>query len=307
MDVERIPLRHALALGVIQGPTELLPVSSSGHLALVPKLMRWPYAELDAELRKSFEVSLHAGTAAALLIGLRREVAEYAREFSAHNLLTLTLSFAPAALVALRYERKIEHALSEPRTVALSLLGGSVAMAFADGRPQERRRDDARSSDAMVIGLAQAFALAPGVSRNGATLTAARWLRFKRRDANVISRQIALPVIVGAAALKACRLVARPDVPSDVVRGMGVGAAAAFASTLISMRLIDMLERSRSLVPYALYRTVLATTVLATLRCRKRRGGRARLQPQAVLEAAPAPASQIESERLAAPRAPKVL
>jgi undecaprenyl-diphosphatase len=307
MGAERLPLRHALALGAIQGPTELLPVSSSGHLALVPKLMRWPYAELDAELRKSFEVSLHAGTAVALLIGLRREVAEYAREFSAHNLLTLTLSFAPAALVAFRYERKIEQALSEPQTVALSLLGGSVVMALADGKPQERRREDARPSDAIVIGLAQAFALAPGVSRNGATLAAARWLRFKRRDSNVISRQIALPVIVGAAALKTCRLVARADVPSDVVRGMGVGATAAFASTLISMRLIDMLERSRSLLPYALYRTVLATTVLATLRRRRRRDARAQLQRQAVLKPAHPPASQIESARLAAHRAPKVL
>jgi len=173
------------------------------------------------------------------------------------------LSFAPAAVIAYRFERQIEQRLGEPIPVAFSLLAGSLAMVLADGRPQARKRHDARPADAIAIGLAQACALAPGVSRNGATLTAARWRRFKRRDANVISRQIALPVIVGAAGLKGARLLARRGVPQDIARGMITGAAAAFGSTLVSMRLISMLERSRSLLPYALYRTALATVVLA--------------------------------------------
>lgn len=269
---ERLPLRHALALGAIQGPAELLPISSSGHLALVPRLLDWPYADLDSELRKSFEVALHAGTALALLIGLRHEVSQYARDFSGRNLLTLTLSFMPAAVIASRYERVIEQRLGEPVPVALALLGGSAAMALADGSPQERERHETRPLDAIVIGLAQACALAPGVSRNGATLAAARWRRFKRRDANVISRQIALPVIVGASILKGARLAARRDLPEGVGRGMLAGAAAAFASTLLSMRLIDVLERGRSLRPYAAYRAGLAITVLLGL---SRRSGNA--------------------------------
>jgi undecaprenyl-diphosphatase len=265
-----LTLAQAVVLGALQGPTELLPVSSSGHLALVPRVLGWQYAELDAELRKSFEVALHAGTAAALLIGLRREVAEYVRDFGPHNVVTLTLSFAPAAFVAKRYERRIERSLSDPRTVALALLAGSIAMAVADGRPEERDRDDTRPLDAVVIGIAQACALAPGVSRNGATLTAARLLRFRRRDANVISRQIALPVIVGAVALKGARLVGRRDIQPGVKRGMAAGAGAAFASTLLSLRLITMLERSRSLRPYAAYRAAVALGVLAALRRRGR-------------------------------------
>jgi undecaprenyl-diphosphatase len=264
--VEQLPTRHAIALGALQGPAELLPVSSSGHLVVVPHLLGWPYAELDPELRKSFEVALHAGTAAALLIGLRAEVAEYLHEFGPRNLVTLALSFAPAAIVAYRYERVIERRLSEPLPVALGLIAGSVGMALADGRPQERTRAQASVRDAVVIGLAQACALAPGISRNGATLTAARLLGFRRRDANVISRQIALPVIVGAAVLKGVRLAARRDLPPGVLHGMGAGAAAAFGSTLVSMRLIATLERSRSLLPYAAYRTILAGTVLARLR-----------------------------------------
>ena len=206
---ERLPLAHAVALGAIQGPAELLPVSSSGHLVLVPAMLGWRYRELDAEIRKSVEVALHAGGAVALVIGLRKEVAEYLRTFRLHNLASLTLSFAPAALIALRFERPIERRLSEPRPVALALLAGSAAMAIADGSPETRRREEASLKDALVIGFAQAFALAPGVSRNGATLAAARWRGFRRADANVISRQIALPVIVGASVLKGARLGAK--------------------------------------------------------------------------------------------------
>jgi undecaprenyl-diphosphatase len=262
---ERLPYAQAIALGAIQGPAELLPVSSSGHLVLVPAMLGWRYGDLDPELRKAFEVALHAGGAAALLIGLRREVGEYLRGFRLHNLASLTLSFAPAAAIALRFERPIERRLSEPFPVACALLAGSAAMAVADGRPEWRRRDDASLADALVIGLAQAFALAPGISRNGATLAAARWRGFERTDANVISRQIALPVIVGASALKGVRLARRP-LPAGVGGAMAAGAGAAFCSTLVSMRLIAMLERSRSLLPYVAYRTALATAAIVALR-----------------------------------------
>ena len=256
-----LPLGEAVALGAIQGPTELLPVSSSGHLVLVPSTLGWRYRDLDPDLRKSFEVALHAGGAVALLIGLRDEVAAYARSFGIDNLVNLALSFAPAALAALAFERPIERHLSEPRPVAVALIAGAVAMAAADGFPQERGRDQATAADALAIGFAQACALVPGVSRNGATLSAARVLRFRRPDANVISRQIALPVILGAAALKGVRL-ARRGLPPGVAAGMLAGAGAAFASTLASMRLIAMLERSRSLLPYAGYRAALGAIAL---------------------------------------------
>ncbi len=276
---QTLPLRNAIALGVLQGPTELLPVSSSGHLVLVPRLLGWPSAELDPELRKSLEVALHAGTALALLIGLRGEVRRYLSEFGSRNLANLALSFAPAAIAAHRFERSIERRLSEPLPVALGLLAGSAAMVAAEGRPQRRDRDDAGPLDALLIGIAQACALVPGVSRNGSTLAAARLLTFKRREASVISRQIALPVIVGAAALKGGRLAARRDLPRGTLLGMVAGAGASFSSTLVSMRLIETLERSRSLLPYAAYRAALACAVLVRLA----RPGRA--EPDAPLRA----------------------
>jgi len=262
--VSNLPLGEAVALGAIQGPTELLPVSSSGHLILVPALLGWRYRELDPELRKSFEVALHAGGALALLIGLRREVREYLRAFGPANAVSLALSFAPAAVIAMLFERSIERRLGDPVPVAAALLAGSGAMALADCAPEERGRDQAGALDALAIGFAQAFALAPGVSRNGATLTAARLLRFRRADSNVISRQIALPVILGAAALKGARL-SRRGVPPGIARGMIAGAATAFGSTLLSLRLITMLERSRSLRPYAAYRAVVGAGALVAL------------------------------------------
>src|ERR1700733_933063 len=99
------PLGEALALGALHGPAELLPISSSGHVSLVPWLLGWRYGELDDELRKAFEVALHAGTAAALLITLREEVEDVLRQPSAGLLALIALSFAPPAVVGYALER----------------------------------------------------------------------------------------------------------------------------------------------------------------------------------------------------------
>jgi len=113
--------------------------------------------------------------------------------------------------------------------------------------------------------LGQAAALAPGVSRNGATLAAARWRRFTREHANLLSRTVALPVIVGAAVLKGLRL-RRRGVEPGLGRAMAVGVAASFASTLASQKLIAQVERDRALWPYAVYRVALGAAVLLKLR-----------------------------------------
>src|SRR5437764_3977902 len=96
---DKLPARHAIALGLLHGPAELLPISSSGHVTLVPWLAGWRYVELDAELRKAFEVALHAGTAAALLVALRGEVHEAATELDARRLALVVGSFVPPAVV----------------------------------------------------------------------------------------------------------------------------------------------------------------------------------------------------------------
>ena len=260
-----IPARRALALGIVQGPAELLPVSSSAHIVLIPWLAGWDWERLDPEVRKSFEVAVHGGAAAALLIGQRRMIVEELRSFDGRRALTLGLSFLPAALVGYTLERPIEQRLGGPKTTAIGLLAGAAAMLIADTRPQQRGRGDATPADGLALGIAQAAALAPGVSRNGVTLAAARWRRFSRDQANLLSRTIALPIIVGATALKGERL-RRRGVPADLRRSLAIGVAASFASTLASQRLIRLVERDRALWPYAAYRAGLAAAVLAKLR-----------------------------------------
>ncbi len=255
---------QAVALGALHGPAELLPISSSGHLTLAPWLLGWDYARLDDELRKSFEVALHAGTAAALLITLRGEVAEAMDGMTLRRLTLIGLSFAPPAVVGYALERPIERHLGTPATIAGGLIGGAVCMTLADRQPQARSQEDAGPIDALWLGLAQACALIPGVSRNGATLAAARMRRFTREDANRLSRHVALPVIAGATLLKGVRL-RRRGVPTQTRAAFAVGATASFASTLGSTWLIAQVERDRSLLPYALYRLGLGGFVLARL------------------------------------------
>lgn len=265
MSERALPLREALALGVLHGPAELLPISSSGHVALVPWLAGWRYCALDAELRKAFEVALHAGTAAALLIGLRSEVGETARGLDGRRLTLLVLSFAPAGALAFLFERPIERHLGTPATTAGGLVAGALAMAVADRAPQQRARETAGWRDGLALGLGQACALVPGVSRNGATLAAARRRRFTREDANALSRHAALPLILAATGLKGWRLWRR-GLPRDVHVAFALGTAASFASTLASTWLIRQVERDRSLAPYAAYRLALAGLVLRRLK-----------------------------------------
>jgi undecaprenyl-diphosphatase len=253
----RSSIGRAVALGVLHGPAELLPISSSGHTALVPWLLRWRGDELDDELRKAFEVALHAGTAAALLIALRGEIAEAVDGLDTRR---LTL------------EGQIEARLGTPRTIAAALLGGALLMAWADRWPQTRDHRQAGAGDALWLGLAQALALIPGVSRNGATLAAARFRRFTREDANRLSRHVALPVIAGATALKAIRLHRR-GLPAGTAVPFAAGAMASFTSTLGSTWLIGQVERDCALLPYSLYRVGLAALIVRELRHEARSTG----------------------------------
>jgi undecaprenyl-diphosphatase len=240
------PVEAALA-GLLQGPAELLPVSSSAHVGLL--LRRWG---VEGAERKEAEVALHAGTAVALaLLGRRRP-----------RWGLLIASTAPPALAGFAFERSIEERLGGPRSIAAGLVAGSVAMALADRVPA--RRTEAGTVDGLWLGVAQALALVPGVSRSGATRAAARARGFGREDSAELSRAVALPVLLGAATLKGARLAARRP-PRRTVAGLGVGAAAAAASTAAALRL----ERgSAPLTVFAAYRTAVAILLL----CDDRRG-----------------------------------
>lgn len=269
MGARRAGLGRALALGLMHGPAELLPISSSGHVELVPWLLGAEGVSADPEVRKAFEVALHAGTAAALMVMLRDEVLASVREVSADSAAVVALSLLPPVVVGFALERPIERFLGKPGTIAAGLIAGGAALAWADRSAQERGFDDAQPLDGLWLGIGQACALFPGVSRNGATLTAARLRRFARVDAERLSRHVALPVIGGATALKCLRLWQR-GLPEGAGGVFTVGVIASFASTLGSTPLIELVERDRSLLPFAAYRVALGSAALRRLRRRRR-------------------------------------
>ena len=205
-----------VALGLLQGPAELLPVSSTAHVELLGRRLGG-YAALTPAARKELAVALHAGSALALARVPRRPV-------------FLALATAPAALAGLLLEGPIERRLSAPAAMAAGLVAGSVALVLADRRPREREAAQAGPADALWLGVAQAAALAPGVSRSGAVRSAARARRFTRPAAAELAAETALPVLAGATALKGARLAARRP-PAGTLAALGAGAAAAALST----------------------------------------------------------------------------
>jgi undecaprenyl-diphosphatase len=270
-----------MALGLLHGPTELLPVSSSGHTTLVPWLAGWPYTELDPTLRKSFEVALHAGTAAALL--LRAPVSG-----PCGGPAFLLPAVIPPALGGYTLGGTIERRLGTPLNIASGLLAGSAAMLGADmhARNSSSRTADRRAStnnstgaqstnqrsaadagvrDGLAIGLAQALALMPGISRSGAALTAARIRGFSKHDADRLSWMSGLPVIAGAAGLQGARL-ARAGTLAELRLPLAVGMGAAFLSTLTSARLLGLERRTALLGACSVYRCVLALVAIRRVR-----------------------------------------
>jgi undecaprenyl-diphosphatase len=267
----RLPVHHAVALGLVQGPAELVPVSSSGHVLLLPALLGWPYGRLDPPLRKAFEVALHAGAAAGLAVVLRDELADLVRTLDRRRAALLALATAPPSAVGLLLRRPVEARLSAPRPVAAAQIVAGAALGLADRRPTDRHGDDAGAGDAVAIGAAQAASLAPGVSRAGAVLIALRLRRFDRRSAAVMSRQVGAPLMLAAAALQAV-LLARGGLLRPLVAPFLAGAGAAFVSTLASAPLLRAMDSATSYAGIAGYRVALGAVTLARLRCAGRSG-----------------------------------
>ena len=262
---ETLSLWHALLLGALHGPAELLPISSSGHLGAIPWLLAWEDGEQPGT-RKSFDVAVHAGTAAAWLLaprgGGREALLDLERSADGRPAF-LALAVGLPAVAGLALEDPIERRLGTPATIAVGLLCGSLLMLAAERRPPARTIDDASPADGLWLGLAQAAALVPGVSRSGATQAVARIRGFDHQDSRRLAAQVGLPVIAGAALLKALRTLQRRPTRTERAT-MAVGAGASFASAWL---LAPRASRwsTGSLAPYALYRLALALAIVVRL------------------------------------------
>ena len=267
-----MPIFEAFVLGLVQGFTEFLPISSSGHLLLVPWLFGWE--ELDESSKKFFDVAVHFGTFIAVLGYFWRDVVNYVREGTlllvkrqrpvttdGRLAWLFVLATVPAAAVGALFEDQIDSQLGTPTIIAVSLIGFGLLLGWADRRAGTRELEAFRSKDALIVGAAQALALNPGTSRSGITMTGALFLGFNRDAAARISFVMSLPVIFGALVFKGVGVIGDPP-DSDLWVPIIVGVVTAGVSGWIAVWGTLKLIRTRSFMPFVVYRVVLGVFIL---------------------------------------------
>jgi undecaprenyl-diphosphatase len=268
-----VPISHAIVLGLVQGLSEFLPISSSGHLLLVPWLFGWDDFD-SASTEKAFDVALHVGTLIAAIIYFRHDLVVYVREGSralfqrrypatreGRLAWLLLLSVVPAALVGAVFEDQIDEGLGTPTIIAVSLILGGLLLEWADRTAGRRVIDEFTVRDAVVVGAAQALALNPGTSRSGITMTAGRFCHFTRDAAVRISFLMMIPVTGGAVLWKGIGL-ARDGIPEGLGVPMVVGIITSAVSGWLAVWGLLRLVRTHSFTPFVIYRVALGLFVL---------------------------------------------
>jgi undecaprenyl-diphosphatase len=271
-----VPVVHAVVLGITQGLSEFLPISSSGHLELVPWLFRWNDFGGDEHVKQAFDVALHMGTfvgalayfwgdVAGLASAALRSVRERRLDHESRRAWLLLLSTVPAALLGAVFGDTVAEKADAPWLIAVMLIVFGGALLFADRLPARRAEAAFGPRDAVLMGIAQAAALQPGVSRSGVTISAGRGLGFDRDSAARLSFLMSLPIIGGAGLYEALKLVGGEGLPSGFagafIAGMVAAAITGFVAVWGTLRLI----RTRSFTPFVLYRVVLGIAVLTLI------------------------------------------
>ena len=276
-DPDKLTNWQALVLGVVQGATELLPISSSGHLILVPWLFDWTYLEQNDAFNQTFDVSLHLGTCIAVgayfwqdvvalvrawLGTLRTRSISTASERLAWAVLVATI---PAAIVGFALEDPIAEHLGEPWQIAIFLGAFGLLLGWADRRPGPDGLADVTVRRGLWVGLAQCLALMPGVSRSGITITASRFLGLDRDASARFSFLLLLPITLGAVLFKGLTDVVLADLPSGTTGPFMVGVLASLGTGLVAiLGLLDYVRRHTYDV-FVVYRVVLAVAILLVI------------------------------------------
>jgi undecaprenyl-diphosphatase len=269
-----VPIYHAVILGIVQGLTEFLPISSSGHLLLVPWLFDWNDFD-DNSVEKAFDVALHIGTLIAVIAYFRKDLAVYARDglravFRRSEPVTregrlawlLVLSSIPAFIVGGLFGDTIDEELGTIPLIAVSLIFFGLLLGWADQRSRsDRVIDDFTRRDALLVGAAQVIALNPGTSRSGITITASRFLSFSRDSAARISFLMAIPVTGGAVAFKMARLIG-DGIPDGLLTPMIVGIITSGLAGWLAVWGTIKYVRHHTYTPFVIYRVALGILVL---------------------------------------------
>jgi undecaprenyl-diphosphatase len=267
-----MPILHAIVLGIVQGFSEFLPISSSGHLILTRWFLGWD--EQTAEIDKAFDVALHIGTLVAVVLYFRGDIVAYVREGlrliwnrerpidnEGRVAWLLVVATIPAAAAGYLFEDWIDERLGTPTIIAISLIGFGALLWWADRATGKRTMDELTTRDALLVGAAQALALNPGTSRSGITMTAARQIGYGRDAAVRLSFLMSLPVIAGAAVVKVGGLVAG-GVPDGLITPMIVGVITSFLAGLAAVWGTLRLVRARTFTGFVIYRMALGVVVL---------------------------------------------
>jgi undecaprenyl-diphosphatase len=268
---------QALVLGLVQGATELLPISSSGHLILVPWAAEWTFLEQNDEFNQTFDVGLHLGTLFAVVGYFWRDLVQYVaawfRSVARRSVAGsderiawfLFVGTIPAVLIGGVGETFIAEHLGEPWQIAIFLALFAVVLWIADQRPTRRHMDSLTIRDAVIIGTAQAAALAPGVSRSGITISAGRFLGLDRDTAARVSFLLLVPVTLGAVLFKGTTDVLFGDLPAGWEGPFLVGVLAATASGLVAIVFLLGFVQRHTYTPFVVYRLIVAAIVLLVI------------------------------------------
>jgi undecaprenyl-diphosphatase len=264
---------EALLLGIVQGLTEFLPISSSGHLILVPWLQDYTFLENHSDFNKTFDVALHAGTLVAAIGYFRHEVVRYTaaalrvarrRRIDGSDervAIVIAIGTVPAVIAGGLGASFIEDHLGEPWLISILLIVFGAVLLWADSLPQTRRMEGLRLSDGLYIGLAQAIALAPGTSRSGITITMARYLGMDRDSAARISFLFLIPAVAGATVYSAAKAI-HDGLPDGVAGPMIVGTVSAAISGYFAIAFLLRIVRTHSYRPFVIYRFAAGTFCL---------------------------------------------
>lgn len=267
---------EAVVLGIVQGITEFLPVSSSGHLILVPYLLGWEIQDL------SFDVGLHVGTALAVLLYFRSDwvlmISSFLKDLSAllknpgifhvstlrresRLFLYIIIATIPVGLIGLMLEKPIEEFFRSPLLVSLMLILVSAVMYFAHlyNKRNLGQKDSDSFIDVLLISLSQALALIPGTSRSGITISTGLFRGFSRENVAKISFLLATPIIIAAAIFQLPEAFSSGDIDAGL---MLTGLLTSFVVGYICIKWFLAFLKKYSLVPFIIYRLLLALVII---------------------------------------------
>lgn len=267
-----MPILHAIVLGVTQGLSEFLPISSSGHLRLVPWLLGWHDFRNDTTLEQTFDVALHLGTLVGAVAYFWRDLRDYAiegigglrrpREMTPKGRLAwfLLASAIPAAIAGAAFEETFAKIAEHTWSIGVMLIVFGLALLWVDRQAGRREMESFGPADAGIAGTAQLLALVPGVSRSGASITATRRLGFTRDAAARLSFLMSLPITGGAVAKKGVDLIGSfpPGFAAPFVWGIVASAVTGFVAVWGTIRFL----RTHTFTPFVIYRVVAGTAVI---------------------------------------------